>query len=295
MQVLVDQFLDFVSLERGLSPHTRAAYRQDLDRLTGFLSRQGVHTASALNRRHLLSYLMEEKDRGMSPPTLARRLVATRVFLRYLQREGLVASNVSYAMESPRLWRLLPETLSERDVERLLAAPRLDRRCGLRNRALLEVLYGTGLRVSEAAHLTLDQLHFDAGYLRCMGKGGKERVVPLGKQAASFLQRYINEQRPTDAKQSATRAVFVSSRGTPLDRRTIWALVGRLAAQAGIALHVSPHTLRHSFASHLLGRGAPLRIIQEMLGHADIATTQIYTHVDATRLRTVHQRFHPRA
>lgn len=295
MQVLIEQFLDYIQLERGLSPHTRTAYGSDLARLQAFLNRKGVHAANAITRKHVLDYLMWEKDQGLEATSLARRLVATRVFLRYLQQEGLLAGNVTESMDAPRIWRLLPETLSTGEVERLLEAPRLDRGLGLRDRAMLETLYGTGLRVSEACTLSLDQLHFDAGYLRCRGKGNKERVVPLGGQAAVYLRRYISELRPRLARDPARPQVFLSNRGAALDRRSVWAMIRKYARASGLQRAVSPHTLRHSFASHMLAHEAPLRVIQEMLGHADIATTQIYTHVDAGRIKSVHRKFHPRA
>jgi integrase/recombinase XerD len=295
MQVLVDQFLDYISLERGLSSHTRSAYAGDLKRVLAFLQRKGVHTAQGITRKLLLDYLMWEKDQGLGATSLARRLVAIRVFLRYLQQEGLLAGNVTESMDSPRLWQLLPETLSPAEVDRLLEAPKIDRGLGLRDRTLLETLYGTGLRVSEACTLTMDQLHFDAGYLRCRGKGNKERVVPLGGQAELFLKRYLHVLRPRLVRDPSINFVFLSNRGRVLDRRTVWTMIRRHARAAGIQRAVSPHTLRHSFASHMLAREAPLRVIQEMLGHADIATTQIYTHIDSSRIKSVHQRFHPRA
>lgn len=295
MQVLLDPFLDYISLERGLSPHTRSAYGSDLTRLLTFLQRKGVHTANAITRKHILDYLLWEKDEGLEASSLARRLVAARVFLRYLQQEGLLSSNVTESMDAPRIWRLLPETLSTDEVKRLLESPRLDRGLGLRDRALLETLYGAGLRVSEACDLAVEHLHFDAGYLRCRGKGNKERVVPLGGQAASFLKRYLSELRPRLVRDPAVKNLFLNNRGKPLDRRSVWTMIRRQARAIGLQRAVSPHTLRHSFASHMLAHDAPLRVIQEMLGHADIATTQIYTHVDATRIKSVHKKFHPRA
>lgn len=295
MQVLLDQFLDYIALEKGLSPHTRAAYGNDLGRLLLFLQRKGIASINNVTRRHLLDYLMWEKDQGLGPNSLSRRLVAIRVFLRYLQNEGLLTGNVTETMDSPRLWKLLPSTLTPREVEELLDAPRLDRSLGLRDRALLETLYGTGLRVSEVSHLRVQDLHFDSGYLRCIGKGRKERVVPLGGAAATFLKRYIEEQRPALLKRGDVPEVFLSSRGAALNRKTIWQMLRRYARARGILKKVSPHTLRHSFATHMLANDAPLRVIQEMLGHADIATTQIYTHVDATRLKSIHHQFHPRA
>jgi integrase/recombinase XerD len=295
MQVLVDQFLDFVSLEKGLSPRTRESYENDLRQFTGFLQRRGVSSVNNVTRRHILDYLMWEKDRGLSPTSLSRRLVAIRVFMRYLHHEGLLAANVAETMDSPKLWKLLPDTLSPAEVDRLLAAPDLTKSLGLRDRALLETLYGTGLRVSELADLKLSDVHLDSGHLRCFGKGRKERVVPLGQAAALYLRRYLNESRSRWDRTSANPYLFLSTRGRPLSRKTIWQLIRRYARAAGLSKTISPHTLRHSFASHMLANQAPLRAIQELLGHADIATTQIYTHVDRQRLHQVHQRYHPRA
>lgn len=295
MQVLLDQFLDYITLEKGLSPNTRSAYASDLAHFIPFIQRAGVSTLNKLTRRQLLDYLMWEKERGLNASSLSRRLVAIRVFLRYLQQEGLLAGNVTETMDSPKIWKLLPSTLAPAEVERLLEAPKIDKPIGLRNRALLETLYGAGLRVSELASLKIEDIQFDAGYLRCFGKGSKERVVPLGGAAAAYLKKYIEEARPQFDRATQSPYVFLSNRARPLSRKTIWQLIRRCAHDAGITKTVSPHTLRHSFASHLLANQAPLRVIQEMLGHADIATTQIYTHIDAPRLQQVHRQFHPRA
>jgi integrase/recombinase XerD len=216
------------------------------------------------------------------------------VFFRYLQREGLLARNVTEVMESPRLWKMLPSTLSYREVERLLETPGGLARYALRDRALLEMLYATGLRVSELANLTLDEIHFDSGYVRCTGKGNKVRIVPFGESARQHVERYLREARDQFKPEVGNRSVFLTYRGAKFSRQGLWKLIRRLARQAGITRKVSPHTLRHSFASHLLANGAPLRVIQEMLGHADIATTQIYTHVDQNRLKSIHAQFHPR-
>lgn len=295
MQVLLDQFLDYVTLEKGLSPHTRSSYASDLSRFIAFIQRAGTATLNKLTRRHILDYLMWEKEQGLNASSLSRRLVAIRVFLRYLQQEGMLAVNVTETMDSPKVWKLLPETLTPAEVERLLDAPRIDKPLGMRDRALLETLYGTGLRVSELSALRVEDIQFDAGYLRCLGKGRKERVVPLGGAAATYLKRYLNEVRPQLDRTNKSPFVFLSNRGQALSRKTIWQLIRRCTLEAGINKPVSPHTLRHSFASHLLANRAPLRVIQEMLGHADIATTQIYTHIDAPRLQQVHRQFHPRA
>ncbi len=295
MQALIDQFLDFVSLERGLSPNTRAAYGNDLGAFAEWLRRAGVASVNAVTRRDILDFLIESRERGLRTTTVSRRLVSIKVFLRYLQGEGLLGTDVAGAMESPRLWKVLPDVLSMKEVDRLLNAPDTARPLGVRDRAILETFYGTGLRVSELAALSIDQVHFDSGYLRCVGKGRKERLVPFGESVRTWLRRYLDEVRPALARGADSRTLFITARRRPLDRRTIWLLIRRHALKAGIGKNVHPHTLRHSFASHLLANNAPLRVIQEMLGHADIATTQVYTHVDARRLKSVHERFHPRA
>jgi integrase/recombinase XerD len=294
MQALLDQFLDYVALERGLSDNTRQAYASDLSAFMAFLRERGVESLNAVKRQQVLDFLMDQRDRGLSTNTVSRRLVAIKVFFRYLQQEGLLTANVTELMESPRLWKILPGTLTYREVERFLRVPP-GGRYAARNQALLETLYGTGLRVSEASHLSLDDLHLGEGYLRCMGKGRKERVVPIGGTARATLEKYLAEQRPVLAKGRPGRAVFLGCRGQPLGRKAIWNLVRARARGAGITKPVKPHTLRHSFASHLLANGAPLRVIQEMLGHSDIATTQIYTHVDPSRLKSIHAQYHPRA
>jgi len=295
MQALLDQFLDYISLERGLSENTRMAYTADIELFLNYLRGKSVNSLNDVKRRHILEFLLEMKDQGLSANTISRRLVAIKVFFRYMQQEGLLTTNVTESMESPKLWKILPVSLTYKEVERLLNTPDITTTRGLRDRAILETLYGTGLRVSELANLTIDDLHFDAGYIRCMGKGNKERVVPLGDGARTFLNRYLDEARPVLAKSKPTRGLFLTYRGQPFGRKGLWKLIKGYARSAGISKNVKPHTLRHSFASHLLANGAPLRIIQEMLGHADITTTQIYTHVDQSRLKSIHDQFHPRA
>ena len=295
MDALISQFLDYVILERGLSENTRQAYAADLTSFRNFIKKRNVRRFNDVIRKQILDYLMEEKERGLSVNSISRRLVAIKVFFAYLQNEGLLDSNVTEAMDSPRLWKVLPGVLSLKEVERLLRAPVGNGRAVLRDRALLEVLYATGLRVSEIAGLTCEAIHFDAGYIRCMGKGNKVRIVPFGGQAQRMLMHYFEEGRPLFVKPGSGAQVFLTYRGTGFTRKGIWKLIKHYAKSAGIEKPVSPHTLRHSFASHLLANGAPLRVIQEMLGHADIATTQVYTHIDESRLRHVHATFHPRA
>ena len=296
MRFLLDQFMDHLVLERGLSENTRLAYGHDLTEFLAFLSRRGRAGIQEVERRDILDFLMEGKQKGLAAASLARRLVAIKVFFRHLSREGLLAANVADAMDSPRLWKILPATLSVAEVDRLLAAPDPGTVRGLRDRAILETFYATGLRVSELAALTLESIHFDSEYIRCVGKGDKERVVPIGGRAIAAVQAWLERGRPAyAARGGASRAVFLSRLGRALSRVTLWRHIRAYARKAGIRKEISPHMLRHSFASHLLANGASLRIIQEMLGHADISTTQIYTHVDQGRLQSVHHQFHPRA
>ncbi len=295
MNALVKMFLDHVSLERGLSPATREAYGRDLDSFDAWLTPRGVATFNAVTREHILEYLLAERDRGLSVNSVSRRLVAIKVFFHFLRQEGMLDADVTEVMDSPRLWKVLPGVLTPREVERLLAAPVGDDRYRMRDRAILELMYACGLRVSELCALTLDDLHMDEQYLRCVGKGRKVRVVPFGAAAIDRIEQYLREARPDFVNDRSPRHVFLTYRGQAFSRKGVWLLIKAYARGAGIQKSVSPHTLRHSFASHLLANGAPLRIIQEMLGHADIATTQVYTHVDQNRLKSVHQQFHPRA
>jgi integrase/recombinase XerD len=302
MNALVDQFLDYVSLERGLSDNTRKAYQADLYLFTAFIERKRLASFNDVKRKHVLDFMTAEKDRGQAVRSISRRLVAVKMFFRFLQQEGMLGHDPTESMDSPRLWKVLPGVLSMKEVDRMLAGPMGDDRISVRDKALLELLYASGLRVSELATLKLDDVHMDSGYVRCMGKGSKVRVVPFGEQAGTHLVRYLEQARPAfeaSAKDPGAagpgRYVFLTYRGRPFSRKGIWKLIKAYAKRAGIMKDVSPHTLRHSFASHLLANGAPLRVIQEMLGHADIATTQIYTHVDEGRLKSVHAKYHPRA
>lgn len=295
VNALVDRFLDYVMLERGLCENTRKAYASDLQSFARYLEARGLRSVNNLQRKDILDFLTMERDRGLSVNSVSRRLVAIKVFFAYLQQEGMLDRNVTQAMDSPKLWKVLPGTLSVREVEKLLQAPVGEGRIALRDMALLELMYASGLRVSECAGLKLDDVHLDDGYLRCFGKGSKVRIVPFGEQARGRLQTYLGQGRPAFVKDPSERHFFLTYRGRAFSRKGIWKMVQAYARKAGIAKTVHPHTLRHSFASHLLANGAPLRVIQEMLGHSDIATTQIYTHVDQGRLRAVHARFHPRA
>ena len=295
MEQLIDAFLDHLTVERGLAANTRSAYRNDLAQFADFLRHRGIQHLNAAQRQHVTEYLLHRRKGGLSARSLSRHLAAIRMFCRFLFREKLLAADVTQTIDSPKLWRTLPHTLDYEEIGRLLAAPDTRTRLGVRDRAMLEFMYATGLRVSEVAHIKLSDINFEAGFLRSVGKGNKERIVPVGKQAIEWIQRYLGEARGSLARGGNLGEVFISTRGTPLSRKTIWVLIKKYARAAGIAKVITPHTLRHSFASHLLQNGGDLRVIQEMLGHADIATTQLYTHVDQTRLKDTHYRFHPRS
>ena len=295
MNALVDQFLDHISLERGLSPNTRLAYGADLKRFLLFLDRKRIRSVNDVRRKTILDYLMSEKERGLSMNSISRRLVAIKIFFTYLVQESLLSENVAEVMDSPKLWKMLPGVLSLKEVDKLLSSPVGNDRIALRDRAILELLYATGMRVSELVDLKVGDLHFDSGYLRCTGKGNKVRVVPFGAEAAGHLTKYLSEGRPEFTPKDDECHVFLTYRHKKFSRKGIWKLIKDSSRKAGISKNVSPHTLRHSFASHMLANGAPLRVIQELLGHSDIATTQVYTHVDQGRLRAVHASFHPRA
>jgi integrase/recombinase XerD len=295
MNAFLESFLDHISLERGLSINTRKAYADDLRQFLGWLDQKGATSLNQVSRKQILDHLMAMKARGMSTNSISRHLVSIKVFFRFLQHEGLLDRNVTDTMDSPKLWKILPDTLSEKEVDRLLRAPDMRKPLGVRDRAILEIFYASGLRVSELSNLRLSDLHIDDGYIRVIGKGKKERVIPVAQDSANILKCYLDEIRPMLSENPRLQNVFVSNRETPLCRQRLWQIIKKYTKAAGIMKNVTPHTLRHSFASHLLQNGAPLRVIQEMLGHADIATTQIYTHVNPERLKSIHQKFHPRS
>ena len=291
----VGQFLDHLTYARGHAANTRAAYADDLNTCFTYLAGRGITAIADVTRRHLVDFLAHEQARGLAAATLARRMVTIKVFFGWLQAEGLLAENVAAVLSAPRLWQTLPDTLSPEAVVRLIAAAEGEGTQLRRDRAILELLYACGLRVSELATLRLEDVHLDDGYLRCTGKGDRQRVVPFGRSAVEAIRIYLAESRPKLARELGDDHLFLSRLGRRLSRQTLWRLVEHYALVAAMPGHVHPHMLRHCFASHLLANGAQLRAIQEMLGHADIATTQIYTHVDAARLLTVHRQFHPRA
>lgn len=293
-QSLIEAFLDALWTERGLSDNTLAAYRNDLHGLAVWVEKQ-QRCLLDLERADLQAYLARRLAEGASQRSTARLLSSLRRFYRYQRREGRIHDDPSALIESPKLGRALPDSLSEAEVEALLGAPNLKTALGLRDRAMLEVLYATGLRVSELVNLGLDQINPRQGVVRILGKGAKERLVPLGEEAIVRLEAYMEEARPVLLKgHGPATALFVTRRGAGMTRQAFWCLIRRYAEQAGIAKHLSPHTLRHAFATHLLNHGADLRVVQMLLGHSDLSTTQIYTHVARARLKALHAEHHPR-
>jgi integrase/recombinase XerD len=290
---LIDRFCDVLWLEHGLSQHTIAAYRSDLLRLSRYLAAHNRDLRRA-TRDDVRAYLAHRRQTRARATTAARLLSTLRRFYRYLLREKEVDDDPTALIDSPKLSRRLPRSLTEAQVESLLAAPDAAKPLGVRDRAMLETLYATGLRVSELVGLTLGQVGMVQGVVRVVGKGNKERLVPLGEEAIAWLGRYQREARAQLVKQRSTDAVFVTARGGPLTRQAFWHNIKRYARRAGIRVPLSPHTLRHAFATHLLNHGADLRVVQMLLGHADLSTTQIYTHVARARLQELHARHHPR-
>ncbi len=293
MDAALNQFYQHLGVERGLAPLTVAAYARDLQDFWEFLEGRGRDHWGAVALTDLQDYFVAQEARGLSARSRARRLTALRQFFRFLQREEKVEANPVELLDSPRLPRRLPQVLGEAEVAALLAAPDPGTPTGLRDQALLEVLYATGLRVSELVGLTIKQLDLRRGVVRPLGKGGKERVVPMVAPAVEKVQLYLDQGRPRLLKGRESPYVFINHRGGRLSRQGFWKLLKQYALKAGVKT-LSPHTLRHSFATHLLSRGANLRVLQMLLGHADLATTQIYTHLDADRLRQVHRKAHPR-
>lgn len=290
---LIDEYLDSIWIEKGLSGNTQESYRRDLGQFAIWLANQGQQLL-VVDAKLLQQYLDFRLQQRLSRRTSARFLSCVRGFYRYLLRENRIKENPVTLVESPKLLRSLPKSLSEADVEALLAAPDLTDPIGLRDRTMLEVLYACGLRVSELIDLSVSQINLRQNVVRVMGKGSKERLIPMGEEAAAWLVRYLREARPVLLNNMPDEIVFPSQRGQPMTRQTFWYRIKHWAVVAGIKKELSPHTLRHAFATHLLNHGADLRVVQLLLGHSDLSTTQIYTHVANLRMKQQHQLHHPR-
>lgn len=287
----LEEFLNYLSVEKGLAHNSIEAYRQDLCQYEHFLNHKKVKDLERVKRDEIVQFLMSEKDRGLQTSSLARRLVAVKLFHRFLLKEGRLREDITSVLESPKLWKKLPQFMTLPEMEHVLQVPSAKNSNGIRDKALLELFYATGMRVSEVTGLRTEDVNMESAFLKCRGKGDKERIVPLGQVAIETLKNYFLKVR---SKLPPSEFVFVNAKGKPLTRQRLWQLIRQYARQAGIQKKISPHTFRHSFATHLLERGADLRIVQELLGHADISTTQIYTHVSRDHLKAVHSKFHPR-
>jgi integrase/recombinase XerD len=294
MKELIDSFLDYLLVERALAKNTILAYRQDLNIYLDFMIQRGINALSKVTRNDIVEFMFFEKDKKISATSISRRLAAIRMFHRFLTRERVLKIDPTTLIESPKLWKKIPDTLSLNEVEALIAQPDVRDHQGARDKAIFETLYATGMRVSEATDLKTNNVNLDIGFLRCIGKGNKERIIPLGKKAIHSINRYLEFSRPYFLKKKTSQNIFISRSGAKLSRQSVWKLIKRYAKEAKIKKPIKVHTLRHSFATHLLERGADLRSVQEMLGHSNISTTQIYTHIDKERLKSIHKMFHPR-
>ncbi|MYL48390.1 site-specific tyrosine recombinase XerD [Halobacillus litoralis] len=295
MQHALEDFFHYLTVERGLSPNTIQSYKRDLSQYDRFLQQElGVKSWDEMTRSHIMKYLHHLNDQGRSSATIARLLSSIRLFHQFLIREKVTEQDPSLHIETPKKERKLPKVLSSDDVDKLLNIHAKDP-LSARNKAMFEMLYATGLRVTELVSLKVTDLHLTMGFVRCLGKGSKERIIPLGDMAKDAVENYLQIGRDALVKQKQTEELFVNHHGNALSRQGFWKVLKAVAREMGVNKELTPHTLRHSFATHLLENGADLRAVQEMLGHADISTTQIYTHVSKTRLKDVYRSYHPRA
>ncbi|MFH0855731.1 MAG: site-specific tyrosine recombinase XerD [Candidatus Omnitrophota bacterium] len=294
MKELIDTFLNYLSVERGLSNNTIISYREDLNTYLDFIEKSGIDALSKISKNNITNFMFNQKEKGIAVNSIARRLAAIRMFHRFLTRERVLKDDPSALIDSPRLWKKIPETLTLNEVESLISQPDARSAQGSRDKAILETLYATGMRVSEATNLKKDNVNLDIGFLRCIGKGNKERVIPLGKKAIASINKYLEMSRPRLLNNKESEFLFVSRFGNNISRQSFWKIIKKYAKLAQIKKTIKPHILRHSFATHLLERGADLRSVQEMLGHSNISTTQIYTHINRDRLKNIHKQFHPR-
>jgi integrase/recombinase XerD len=295
MKELLEQFLNYLSLEAGLSVNTINSYKRDLKGYFQFLGEKKVGPVDAVSAGNVTAFIQRLSERGLAATSIARKLTSIRRFHRFLVGEGLAVSDPTGALESPKLWRKLPSVLTVAEIERLLEQPQGQGPLALRDKAILEFLYATGVRISELISLKRKNLLPEVELVRVIGKGEKERIVPVGRAALQAVSTYLQESRPQLAREHSEDVLFLNRRGLPFSRYGLWKILRKYVLQAGITKRVSPHTIRHSFATHLLEGGADLRAVQEMLGHADISTTQIYTHLDREYLKQEHRDHHPRS
>ncbi len=296
MSNLIEQFIHYQMVEKGLAQNTLDSYRRDLNSYSEFLKKQfNTVNISDTSRTHIISYLLELKNKGRATSTISRNLASIRSFYQYLMRDRLIEKDPSQNLESPKIDKRLPKVLTVDQVETLLQLPDTTSPSGLRDKAMLELLYATGIRVSELVSLNLEDVNLNMGLVKCFGKGSKERIVPLGSIAIKSINHYIDNGRNRLGKKVANNSLFLNHHGRRLSRQGFWKIIKKYAKQGNINVEITPHTLRHSFATHLLENGADLRSVQEMLGHSDISTTQIYTHLTKSKLKEIYSKAHPRA
>ena len=294
MKEFIDEFMNYLSVERGLAKNTLLAYRRDLDKYIDYLSKKGIKTTTAVSREHVSNFMFDLKKHDMSPTTICRSLAAVKMFHRFLVRENLAKEDPTTLVDTQKLWMRIPSVLTQAEVESMILAASGKKIQQIRDQAILEIFYASGLRVSELSDLKTTSINYDVGFVRAVGKGSKERIIPLGMKAREAIGKYLLRARPKLLKNQTNDTLFLSRLGKKISRQSLWAVIKFYARKANIKKTIKPHTLRHTFATHLLEHGADLRSVQEMLGHADISTTQIYTHVDKERLKSVHKQFHPR-
>jgi integrase/recombinase XerD len=290
---MLKNFLEYLKIERGLSQNTLLAYQRDLKKYLNFINQKKIGTIKKIKRTDIINYLMSLKLTGLTPASIARNLSAIRMFHSFLVAEKTIEQNVACLIETPKLFQYLPATLTINEVDQLLKSPKKKDPGTIRNKAMLEILYASGLRISELTNLKIEDINLEHGFLNCIGKGEKERVIPIGKIAIKQLKKYLANSRTFFLKKNNSNYIFLNRFGKKLSRIGCWKIIKSYAKKIGHP-EISPHTLRHSFATHLLEKGADLRSVQEMLGHTDISTTQIYTHINKARLKSIHAKFHPR-
>ena len=295
MEDLVKNFIFYLSVEKGLAQNTLDSYQRDLKKFTQYLKQHNIADVEAIARRIVSNYLYEQKELGLSSSTISRNIASIRSFFQFLLREQKIKDNPCSDLESPKMEKKLPHIISSQDIEVLLNQPQVGEKIGSRDKAMLELLYATGIRVSELVSLNIGDINIKMGFLQCNGKGGKERMIPLGSMAIKSVQDYLRSSRPIILKKNENKALFVNQHGKRLTRQGFWKILKKYSQKAGITDDITPHTLRHSFATHLLENGADLRSVQEMLGHADISTTQIYTQINRRKIKEIYNQTHPRA
>lgn len=291
---LREEFLNYLSLERGLATNTIVSYKKDLEKFFNFLDEKKANELANLSRDDFVEFIYSLKDKKLQANSIARNIVAIKVFFRYLVSQRYLQKDATELIDSPRLWKILPDVLSIEEVERFLKVIKGEKAKHLRDQACFELMYASGMRVSELVNLKISDLDLNLGIVRCLGKGQKERIVPIGRLAQSAMKNYLEQARPKLLKNKQSSYLFLSKNSDKITRQMIWKLMKHYGLLAGINKKISPHTLRHSFATHLLEKGADLRIVQELLGHSNISTTQIYTHLNKDRLKSIHQKYHPR-